>query len=74
MNYDLRHFLLEDVAQSEVEKLRLIAIGSHEGVTETIHSLYRLRYSDVTAWSPILLIPDSTYAMSILTRHRQRGR
>jgi hypothetical protein len=71
MNYDLRHFLLEDVAQSEVEKLRLIAIGSHEGVTETIHTLYRLRYAEVASWSPILLIPESTYAMSIHTRRRK---
>jgi hypothetical protein len=52
------------------ERLRVIVIGSHEGVAETIRTLHVLRYAEVAAWSSILPMPNSTEFMSILTRVR----
>ncbi len=52
------------------ERLRILVIGTPEGVTETIHTLERLRYADVKSWSPLLPVPNSDEVMSILTRWR----
>jgi hypothetical protein len=52
------------------DRLRLLAIGSREGVIETMHTSHVLGYADVGAWSPVLPVPNSTEVMSILTRQR----
>ncbi|MBW4542669.1 MAG: hypothetical protein KME43_26605 [Myxacorys chilensis ATA2-1-KO14] len=52
------------------DRLRLLAIGTREGVTETIHTLHVLGYAEAGAWSPVLPVPNSTEVMSILTRQR----
>jgi hypothetical protein len=70
MNYTIRDVCSDDAAQTEHEKLRLLAIGSREGVVETIHTLHRLGYAEVGAWSPLLPAPVPGEVMSILTRHR----
>jgi hypothetical protein len=57
---------------SEHEKVRLLVIGSPEGVMEVMQSLHRLRYAKVGNWSRIVPIPDKPAFMSILTRHRRR--
>lgn len=55
------------------ERLRVLIIGSRDGVIETIHDLYRKDFAEVSAWSPLLPAPSSGEVMSILTRDRRRG-
>jgi alkanesulfonate monooxygenase SsuD/methylene tetrahydromethanopterin reductase-like flavin-dependent oxidoreductase (luciferase family) len=56
----------------ERERLRILVIGSRDGVIETIHDLYRRGFAEVSAWSPLLPAPSSGEVMSILTRDRGR--
>jgi hypothetical protein len=74
MNYNnnMRDLLSTDERSLEGEKIRLLAIGSREGVIETIHTLHRLGYAEVGAWSPVLPVPNSSEVMSILMRQRFR--
>jgi hypothetical protein len=71
MNYSVQGLVsrLENETAKN-DRLRLLAIGSREGVTETIHTLHVLGYAEVRAWSPMLPVPNSTEVMSILTRQR----
>jgi hypothetical protein len=64
--------LLSD-STSESEKVRLIVIGSPEGIMDVMQSLHRRGYAEVGAWSQILPLPDKPAFMSILTRHRRRN-
>jgi hypothetical protein len=57
---------------SEHEKVRLLIIGSPEGIMEVMQSLHRLRYAEIRAWGPIQPIPEQPAFISILTRHRCR--
>ncbi|MBD1997069.1 hypothetical protein H6G00_10600 [Leptolyngbya sp. FACHB-541] len=54
------------------ERLRILVIGSRDGVIKTIHDLYRRGFAEVSAWSPLLPAPSSGEVMSILTRDRRR--
>jgi hypothetical protein len=56
---------------SEGEKIRLVVIGSPEGLMEVMQSLHSLGYAEVRAWSPIQPIPDQPGCISVLTRHRR---
>ncbi|MBW4421430.1 MAG: hypothetical protein KME13_19720 [Myxacorys californica WJT36-NPBG1] len=71
MNYSVQGLVsrLENES-SNSDRLRLLAIGSREGVIETIHTLHVLGYAEAGAWSPVLPVPNSTEVMSILTRQR----
>lgn len=51
------------------ESLRILVIGSRQGVTTTIQTLHRLRFAEVREWSPLLPAPNSGEVMSILTRY-----
>lgn len=51
------------------EPLRILLIGSRQGVTSTIQTLYRLGFAQVSEWSPLLPAPTSGEVMSILTRY-----
>lgn len=51
------------------EPVRLMAIGSKEGVLRVIHTLHRLRFAEVSEWSPLLPAPTPGEVMSILTRY-----
>lgn len=51
------------------EPLRVLVIGSRQGVTSTIQTLYRLGFAPVNEWSPLLPAPSSGEVMSILTRY-----
>jgi hypothetical protein len=51
------------------ESLRLLIIGSRQGVTGMIQTLHRLRFAEVGEWSPLLPGPNPGEVMSILTRH-----
>jgi hypothetical protein len=57
---------------SKRERLRVLVIGSRDGVIETIHDLYRRGFAEVSLWSPLLPAPSSGEVMSILTRDRRR--
>ncbi|MBD2059189.1 hypothetical protein H6F88_24870 [Oculatella sp. FACHB-28] len=54
------------------DRLRILVIGSRDGVIETIHDLYRRGFAEPSAWSPLLPAPSSGEVMSILTRDRRR--
>ncbi|HIK33324.1 MAG TPA: hypothetical protein IGS17_12805 [Oscillatoriales cyanobacterium M59_W2019_021] len=54
---------------SSREPVRLMAIGSKEGVLRVIHTLHRLRFAEVSEWSPLLPAPTPGEVMSILTRY-----
>jgi hypothetical protein len=75
MNYNnnMRDLLSKNERSFESEKIRLLAIGSREGVIETIHTLHSLGYAEVGAWSPLLPASTEGEVMSILTRQRQRS-
>ncbi len=54
------------------ERLRLILIGSTEGVREMIHRQHQVGIADAGAWSRILPVPNSDEVMSILLLYRRR--
>jgi hypothetical protein len=54
------------------DRLRVLIIGSRDGVIETIHDLYHRGFAEPGAWSPLLPAPSSGEVMSILTRDRRR--
>lgn len=49
------------------EPVRLLAIGSRQGVLNLIYTLHRLKFAEVGAWSPLLPAPNPGEVMSILT-------
>jgi hypothetical protein len=71
MSINMRQLLSAAVPEGG-EKVRLLVIGSVEGVTEVIHTLHSLGYAEVREWSRIVPIPDEGSFMSILTRHHRR--
>lgn len=74
MNYsNLSAFLSEADTAHERNRVRLLAVGSREGVVEVIRTLHSLGYAEVGAWSPLLPAPGDGEVMSILTRYRSRS-
>jgi hypothetical protein len=57
MSINMRQLLSASVPEGG-EKVRLLVIGSVEGVTEVIHTLHSLGYAEVRDWSRIVPIPD----------------
>jgi hypothetical protein len=56
---------------ADYEPLRVMLIGSAEGITATIHNLHRRGFAAVGDWSP--LIPwGQGEVMSVLTKRLQR--
>lgn len=51
------------------EPLRVLVIGSRQGVTTTIQTLHQLRFADVGEWSPLMPTATPGEVMSILTRY-----
>ncbi|MBW4539562.1 MAG: hypothetical protein KME43_10520 [Myxacorys chilensis ATA2-1-KO14] len=72
MNNSLQELLSTDDEVVGGEKIRLLAIGSREGVIEVIHTLHGLGFAEAGAWSPLLPAPVSGEVMSILMRQRRR--
>lgn len=58
-----------DEQTSDRESLKILVIGSRQGVTSTIQTLHRLRFAEVREWSPLLPGPNPGEVMSILTRY-----
>jgi hypothetical protein len=56
----------------EFEALRVLIIGSSDGVTETIQNLHVRRFANATDWSPLLPASSPGEVMSILTRARRK--
>ncbi|MBD2037297.1 hypothetical protein H6F86_08170 [Phormidium sp. FACHB-592] len=54
---------------SDRESLRILVIGSRQGVLGTIQTLHRLRFAEVHEWSPLLPSANPGEVMSILTRY-----
>lgn len=57
---------------SERERLRIILIGSTEGVREMIHRHHHAGIADAGSWSRLLPVPNSNEVMSILMLYRRR--
>lgn len=72
MTDNLRDFLSDSDPLTTYEKVKILVIGSSSGVTETIHTFYRLGFAEVNAWSPLLPAPKPGEVMSILKRDRPR--
>jgi hypothetical protein len=64
--------LLADAGRDR-EKVRLLVIGSPEGIMDVMRSLHARGYAEVGAWSQIVPIPEKGAFMSILTRQRSRS-
>jgi hypothetical protein len=62
-----------DRSNSERERLRLILLGSNEGVHEMIYRLHQQRVAEVGLWSRLLPVPNSDEVMSLLVLYRRRG-
>jgi hypothetical protein len=56
------------------KSIKLVAIGSPEGVNEIIHQLHVLNVRDATTWSRFLPTPNPPEVMKINTHYRRRGR
>ena len=63
--------VISDISETppERESLRVLLIGSRNGVINTIQTLYRLGFAEVAEWSPLLPAPNPGEVMSILTRY-----
>ncbi|MBD1995725.1 hypothetical protein H6G00_03675 [Leptolyngbya sp. FACHB-541] len=57
---------------TERDRIRVLIIGSRDGVIKTIHDLYHRGFAEPHAWSSLLPAPSSSKVMSILTRDRRR--
>ncbi|PSB06715.1 hypothetical protein C7B76_29195 [filamentous cyanobacterium CCP2] len=53
------------------ESIKLIAIGSPNGVNEIIHQLHILNFRDATTWSRFLPTPNPNEVMKINTHYRR---
>ncbi|MBE9115410.1 hypothetical protein IQ249_05800 [Lusitaniella coriacea LEGE 07157] len=51
------------------EPVRLMLMGSRQGVTRIIHTLHVLGFAEVGEWSPLLPGRTAGEVMSILTRY-----
>ncbi|HEY9647904.1 MAG TPA: hypothetical protein V6C88_16125 [Chroococcidiopsis sp.] len=56
------------VPEGDRESVKLLVIGSRQGVTIIMQTLYRLGFAEISEWSPLLPGPNPGEVMSILTR------
>jgi hypothetical protein len=54
-------------SSSGAESVRLLVIGSRQGVTKVIHKLHWVNFAEVGSWSRLLPGPKPGEFMSILT-------
>ena len=50
------------------EPVKILIIGSPKGVNNIIHTLYRIKFAEVTAWSPLQPTANPDEVVSILKR------
>lgn len=53
---------------SSREPVKILIIGSPKGVNNMIHTLYRLRFAEVTQWSPLQPTANPGEVVSMLIR------
>ncbi len=53
------------------ESLKVMLIGSTEGITDTIHNLHQRGFAEVGAWSPLVPWGDNEM-VSLLTKRWRR--
>ncbi|MEH2335167.1 hypothetical protein [Nostoc sp.] len=53
---------------SDREPVSFLVIGSRQTVTNTIHTLYRMGFAQISEWSPLLPASEPGKVMKILTR------
>ena len=56
---------------ADTEPLRVMLIGSAEGITATIHNLHRRGFAEVGNWSPLIPWGEGEM-MSVLTKRLRR--
>jgi hypothetical protein len=54
------------------EPLRVLLIGSADGITATIHNLHRRGFAAVSEWSPLVPVGQGEL-MSVLTKRLRRS-
>lgn len=69
MKYPLESLLVD--ADNDTDCLRIVLIGSADRIVQTTHQLHRLGFADISDWSPLLPLPNSTELFSLLTRPRR---
>lgn len=72
MNYPLASLIekFDQGLEEDPDQLRILLIGSAERIVQTIRQLHSLGFADVSDWSPLLPLPNSTDLFSLLTRRR----
>ena len=50
------------------EPVKILIIGSPKAVNNMIHTLYRLKFAEVTAWSPLQPTANPDEVVSMLIR------
>ncbi|MEH2412934.1 hypothetical protein [Nostoc sp.] len=53
---------------SDREPVSFLVIGSRQTVTNTINTLYRIGFAQISEWSPLLPASEPGKVMKILTR------
>jgi hypothetical protein len=56
---------------ADYEPLRVMLIGSAEGITATIHNLHRRGFAEVGDWSPLILWGQGEMVSVLTKRLRQ---
>lgn len=51
------------------EPVRLMIVGSRQGVVNIIHTLYAVRFAEIHEWSEPRLEPNSHRFMSVMTKY-----
>ncbi|HEY9651214.1 MAG TPA: hypothetical protein V6C95_11170 [Coleofasciculaceae cyanobacterium] len=58
----------------EREPVQILVIGSSEGITNIIHSLYAHHFAHISEWSPLMPAPIPGKLMRILLRNVPKQR
>ena len=61
-----------DSEMPEREPIRIMIIGTREGVMEEIKNFYAIGFAEVDEWSPLTPVPKTDLVMTILIRYRKR--
>lgn len=54
--------------QGDREPVQILVIGSNQGITNVIHTLYSLHFAHISEWSPLMPAPVPGKLMRVLTR------
>ena len=63
-----------DTPRREQEPVHLMVSGSRWGIRIMIHTLFKLGFAPVDAWSKPQQIPHSSKLMSVMTKHVKKPR